>query len=74
MHHSERGSQYCSAAYRALQASYGIQTSMSRKGWDKVPMESFFGSIKTENLHHYRFKTREYAKRVIFEYMEVFYL
>ena len=32
MHRSDRGSQYCSAAYRALQASYGMQTSMSRKG------------------------------------------
>ena len=32
LHHSDRGSQYCSAAYRALQASYGMQTSMSRKG------------------------------------------
>ena len=75
MHHSDRGSQYCSAAYRALQASYGIQTSMSRKGncWDNAPMESFFGTIKTESLHHYRFKTRENAKRIIFEYIEVFY-
>lgn len=36
-------------------------------------MESFFGAIKTESLHHYRFKTREHAKRVIFEYIEVFY-
>ncbi len=75
MHHSDRGSQYCSAAYLALQASYGIQTSMSRKGncWDNAPMESFFGTIKTESLHHYRFKTRENAKRVIFKYIEVFY-
>jgi transposase InsO family protein len=32
MHHSARGSQYYSAAYRALQASYGMQTSISRKG------------------------------------------
>ena len=31
-HHSGRGGQYCSAAYRALQASYAMQTSMSRKG------------------------------------------
>jgi len=75
MHHSDRGSQYCSAAYRGLQASYGMQTSMSRKGncWDNAPMESFFGTIKTESLHHYRFKTRENAKRIIFEYIEVFY-
>ena len=75
LHHSDRGSQYCSAAYRALQASYGMQTSMSRKGncWDNAPMESFFGTLKTESLHHYRFKTRANARRVIFEYIEVFY-
>ena len=75
MHHADRGSQYCSAAYLALQASFGIQTSMRRKGngWDNAPMESFFNTIKTESLHHYRFKTRENAKRVLFEYIEVFY-
>lgn len=75
MHHSDRGSQYCSAAYRALQANYGMQTSMSRKGncWDNAPMESFFGSIKTESLHHYQFKTRNSAKQVVFDYIEVFY-
>ena len=75
MHHSDRGSQYCSAAYRALQVSYGMQTSMSRKAncWDNAPMESFFGTLKTESLHHYRFATREEARRVVFEYIEVFY-
>ena len=75
MHHSDRGSQYCSAAYRALQASYGMKTSMSRKGncWDNAPMESFFGALKTESLHHYRFATRDQARRVVFEYIEVFY-
>jgi putative transposase len=47
-----------------LQASYGMETSMSRKGncWDNAPMESFFGTIKTESLHHYRFENREQAK------------
>ena len=75
MHHSDRGSQYCSKAYRTLQAGYKMQTSMSRKGdcWDNAPMESFFGTLKTESLHHYKFKTREEAKRVTFEYIEVFY-
>jgi putative transposase len=75
MHHSDRGSQYCSAAYRALQASYGMKASMSRKGncWDNAPMESFFGVLKTESLHHYRFATREQARHVVFEYIEVFY-
>ena len=36
-------------------------------------MESFFGALKAESLHHYRFATREKAKRVAFEYIEVFY-
>ena len=36
-------------------------------------MESFFDTLKTECLHHYKFKTREEAKRVTFEYIEVFY-
>ena len=84
MHHSDRGSQYCSEAYRALQASYGMKTSMpqreaihyatsrmwsshSRKGncWDNAPMESFFGTLKNESLHHYRFATREQARQVV---------
>jgi putative transposase len=36
-------------------------------------MERFFGAPKTECLHHYRFKTRDHARRVVFEYIEVFY-
>ncbi len=42
MHHSDRGSQCCSAAYRALQCGYGMSTSMSRKGncWDTQSMMS----------------------------------
>ena len=36
-------------------------------------MESFFGTIRTESLHQYRFSTREEAKLVVFEYIEVFY-
>ena len=36
-------------------------------------MESFFGTLKAESLHHYRFATREQAKQVVFEYIEVFY-
>jgi putative transposase len=35
-------------------------------------MENFFGTLKTEGLHHYRFATREEA-RWVFDYIEVFY-
>ena len=36
-------------------------------------MESFFGTLKNECLHHHKFKTREEARQVTFEYIEVFY-
>ncbi len=36
-------------------------------------MEGFFGTLKNESLHHYRFKTREQARRVEFECIKVFY-
>jgi putative transposase len=75
MHHSDRGSQYCAHAYQKLLRQFGMQASMSRKGdcWDNAPMESYWGSLKTELVHHRRFVTREQAKREITEYIEVFY-
>ena len=36
-------------------------------------MESCWGSLKTELVHHCRFATREQAKREITEYIEIFY-
>ena len=44
LHHSDRGSQYTSYTYQAYLKTYGIQSSMSRKGncWDNSVMESFF--------------------------------
>lgn len=75
IHHSDRGSQYCSYAYQAALQSHGMVASMSRKGncWDNAPMESFFATLKTECVYQTRFATREQAKRTIFEYVEVFY-
>jgi putative transposase len=75
IHHSDRGSQYCAHAYQKLLRQFGMQASMSRKGncWDNAPMESFWGSLKTELVHHCQFKTREQAKREITEYIEIFY-
>ena len=75
IHHSDRGSQYCAHAYQKLLRQFGMQASMSRKGncWDNAPMESCWGSLKTELVHHCRFATREQAKREITEYIEIFY-
>lgn len=75
IHHSDRGSQYCAHDYQKMLRQFGMQASMSRKGdcWDNAPMESFWGSLKNELVHHRRFATREQAKREITEYIEIFY-
>ena len=75
IHHSDRGSQYCSHDYQALLAEYGMISSMSRKGncWDNAPMESFFNSLKNERVHGQRYETREQARQDNFEYIEAFY-
>lgn len=75
LHHSDRGSQYAAAEYREALRAHGIVQSMSRKGncWDNAPMESFFGTAKSELVHQQRYPTREAAKRDLFAYMEGYY-
>ena len=72
VHHSDRGVQYASEAYRELLSGHGMVGSMSRKGdcWDNAPMESFFGTLKRELVHHERFATRTAARTRIFDYIE----
>jgi putative transposase len=73
--HSDRGSTYAAADYRALLERHAIRQSMSRKGdcWDNAPMESFFHTLKTELVMHCDYQTRDQARASIFEYLEVFY-
>jgi len=75
IHHSDRGSQYCSHEYRNLMNRLGFKTSMSGKGncYDNAPMESFWGTLKQELIHHRRYRTRLEAIRDITEYIEIFY-
>ncbi|WP_084610064.1 IS3 family transposase [Sedimenticola selenatireducens] len=69
--HSDRGSQYASALYQKTLPQQGFVCSMSRKG-NGGDTESFFHTLKTELTHHCRYRTKEEAKKEIFEY-EVFY-
>jgi putative transposase len=48
---------------------------MSLKGncYDNAPIESFWGKLKMEWLNDYTFKARAEAKKVVFEYIELFY-
>ena len=75
IHHSDRGSQYCAQAYQDQLRQFGLTASMSRKGncYDNAPMESFWGTLKNELVHHRRYDTREQARREITEYIEIFY-
>ena len=73
--HSDRGTQYCSRSYQNLLRASGFISSMSRKGncWDNAPMESFWGKLKQEWLNEQHFKTRDEAKKAVFEYIWIFY-
>jgi transposase InsO family protein len=73
--HSDRGSQYASEDFQKLLFRHGMICSMSRRAncWDNAVAESFFGSLKTELVHHEDFRTRDEARLAIFEYIEVFY-
>jgi putative transposase len=75
VHHSDRGSQYASEAYRAVLREHGIVCSMSRRGncWDNAVAESFFATLKIELIHRRSWPLRREATTAITEYIEVFY-
>jgi transposase InsO family protein len=75
IHHSDRGVQYASVDYRLLLQSHNICVSMSRVGdcYDNAAMESFWGTLKTELVHHRKYRTREEARQSIFKYIECWY-
>ena len=74
IHHSDRGSQYTSDAYRNLLRAYPITVSMSRTGncWDNAPMESFWATLKRE-CADFVFSSLAHARTEIFGYIMGFY-
>ena len=75
LHHSDRGSQYTSRAYRARLEQAGIIVSMSRKGncWDNAAVESFFGSLKEECVRSTIYSSHAEARSELFPYLEAYY-
>jgi transposase InsO family protein len=75
--HSDRGSQYASAAFRNVLAAWHCLQSMSRKGncWDNAVAESFFKTLKVEWLYMLSsmLENKEHVEREIFEYIEVYF-
>ena len=75
IHHSDRGSQYTSAAFVARCEGAGIAMSMGRRGdaYDNAVAESFFATLETELLDRHTFPTRDQARAAVFDYIEGFY-
>jgi len=75
IHHSDRGSQYCSADYQDLLRQNGIVISMSAKGncYDNAMVETFFKTLKSELVWKTTFRTRDQAASDIAQYISGFY-
>ena len=75
LHHSDRGIQYASGAYRMRLRSCGAVRSMSRPAncFDNAIMESFWATLKTECFGDYLPKSKHEARLMIFDYVETFY-
>lgn len=75
--HSDRGVQYCSAAFRetSIAALPMLVRSMSRKGncWDNACAESFFKTLKREVQELDGRTSRRKVRAAVFEYIEVYY-
>lgn len=75
LHHSDRGCQYTSEAYRQTLRTLGIECSMSRTGscYDNAAMERFFWSLKHEWTEHDSYANLAEARLSVFQYIEAFY-
>ena len=75
IHHTDRGSQYCSHDYQKILRQHGFKVSMSGKGncYDNAAVETFFKTIKAELIWRHSWNTRRQAEMAIFEYINGFY-
>jgi putative transposase len=75
LHHSDKGSQYTGQTYQQLLRDNQMVVSMSGTGncFDNAVMESFFGTLKREHVHHCVYRSREEAQTDLFFYIEGFY-
>jgi transposase InsO family protein len=73
--HSDRGSQYTSAAFQRLLVQHQVRPSFSRprQCWDNAVAESFFSTLKTELIHRQAWQTVTEVRAAVFDYIEGFY-
>lgn len=75
LHHSDRGVQYACTEYRDRLSAHGILASMSAKGhcYDNAFMESFFKSLKAEEVYLTEYETIEDVGKSIPRFIEEVY-
>jgi len=75
IHHTDRGSQYCSHDYQKILRQHDFKVSMSGTGncYDNAAIETFFKTIKAELIWRRPWPTRRHAELAIFEYINGFY-
>lgn len=75
IHHSDQGSQYTSLAFGRRCKLMGIRPSMGSVGdaYDNAMCESFFGTLESELLDRYTFRSPVEARMAVFRYIEGWY-
>ena len=73
IHHTDRGGQYRSDDYKKALQTAGMLTSTSSNCLENAVAESFFATLKTEEVQNRPYETRAQARRCVFDYLEVFY-
>jgi transposase InsO family protein len=73
--HADRGGQYRGHQMELLLIRHGIRLSLGRRGdcYDNAAMESFFSTLKSELVNRVEFETELEARRLIYDYIEVYY-
>lgn len=72
--HSDQGGQYTGRQFRSLLHNCGVTQSFSTPGvpYDNAPMESFFASLKVEEIHRYRYHGISDLAASLKEYLEFY--
>lgn len=75
IHHSDRGSQYCSDEYQKILKNHGMEISMSGKGncYDNAMVETFFKTLKSELIWRTVFLSRRQAECAVGTFIDGFY-
>lgn len=73
--HSDQGTQFTSYDFNAFCEKSHIQQSMSRAGCpcDNAPMERYYNTLKSDQMNHFSYKTKDELDSAVNEFAYVWY-